>query len=211
MSPLELKYILFLRADFTVFNSSNCIKNSVNFNNFKYVFNIKYYYEGFRLIIFLNRLFTPFEYAVLLTIIANCVVLALEEHLPSADKTSLAQKLVSLNCPYGKFWLKTSFPGKNWSLLLGHILCGGFLEDSSLRLCSASGFVLEKHLEHHGFFRGAYRVSSRLTSTSLSKSGSWNWSLKRRQLQLHAFWVVSDSSQSSKRDLLGHFLQCSLL
>ncbi|KAH1005168.1 hypothetical protein HUJ04_006202 [Dendroctonus ponderosae] len=37
--------------------------------------------------------FTPFEYAVLLTIIANCVVLALEEHLPSADKTSLAQKL----------------------------------------------------------------------------------------------------------------------
>ncbi|XP_048524093.1 voltage-dependent calcium channel type A subunit alpha-1 isoform X3 [Dendroctonus ponderosae] len=35
----------------------------------------------------------PFEYAVLLTIIANCVVLALEEHLPSADKTSLAQKL----------------------------------------------------------------------------------------------------------------------
>ncbi|ERL87185.1 hypothetical protein D910_04585 [Dendroctonus ponderosae] len=39
------------------------------------------------------RMFTPFEYAVLLTIIANCVVLALEEHLPSADKTSLAQKL----------------------------------------------------------------------------------------------------------------------
>ncbi|XP_066141787.1 voltage-dependent calcium channel type A subunit alpha-1 isoform X2 [Euwallacea fornicatus] len=35
----------------------------------------------------------PFEYAVLLTIIANCVVLALEEHLPCADKTGLAQKL----------------------------------------------------------------------------------------------------------------------
>ncbi|XP_060526741.1 voltage-dependent calcium channel type A subunit alpha-1 isoform X5 [Cylas formicarius] len=35
----------------------------------------------------------PFEYAVLLTIIANCVVLALEEHLPCADKTMLAQKL----------------------------------------------------------------------------------------------------------------------
>lgn len=37
----------------------------------------------------------PFEYAVLLTIIANCVVLALEEHLPNGDKTILAQNLVS--------------------------------------------------------------------------------------------------------------------
>ncbi|KAK0089005.1 hypothetical protein PV325_009756 [Microctonus aethiopoides] len=37
----------------------------------------------------------PFEYAVLLTIIANCVVLALEEHLPKHDKTILAQKLES--------------------------------------------------------------------------------------------------------------------
>ncbi|XP_017780350.1 PREDICTED: voltage-dependent calcium channel type A subunit alpha-1 isoform X5 [Nicrophorus vespilloides] len=35
----------------------------------------------------------PFEYAVLLTIIANCVVLALEEHLPNHDKTMLAQQL----------------------------------------------------------------------------------------------------------------------
>ncbi|XP_060853575.1 voltage-dependent calcium channel type A subunit alpha-1 isoform X4 [Rhopalosiphum padi] len=35
----------------------------------------------------------PFEYAVLLTIIANCVVLALEEHLPRGDKTVLAKTL----------------------------------------------------------------------------------------------------------------------
>lgn len=39
----------------------------------------------------------PFEYAVLMTIIANCVVLALEEHLPNGDKTILALKLVSSN------------------------------------------------------------------------------------------------------------------
>ena len=32
---------------------------------------------------------------VLLTIIANCVVLALEEHLPHDDKTPLAVSLVS--------------------------------------------------------------------------------------------------------------------
>lgn len=38
----------------------------------------------------------PFEYAVLMTIIANCVVLALEEHLPNGDKTILALKLVSI-------------------------------------------------------------------------------------------------------------------
>ncbi|XP_043195368.1 voltage-dependent calcium channel type A subunit alpha-1-like isoform X4 [Amphibalanus amphitrite] len=35
----------------------------------------------------------PFETAVLMTIIANCVVLALEEHLPEGDKTMLAIKL----------------------------------------------------------------------------------------------------------------------
>lgn len=35
-----------------------------------------------------------FEYAVLITIIANCVVLALEEHLPGGDRTPLAQELV---------------------------------------------------------------------------------------------------------------------
>ena len=31
---------------------------------------------------------------VLMTIIANCIVLALEEHLPEQDKTPLAVKLV---------------------------------------------------------------------------------------------------------------------
>ncbi|XP_022652390.1 voltage-dependent calcium channel type A subunit alpha-1-like isoform X3 [Varroa destructor] len=35
----------------------------------------------------------PFEFMVLVTIIANCVVLALEEHLPKGDRTPLAQKL----------------------------------------------------------------------------------------------------------------------
>lgn len=39
---------------------------------------------------------TPFEYMVLLTIIANCIVLALEEHLPAEDKTPLALQLVSI-------------------------------------------------------------------------------------------------------------------
>ena len=34
---------------------------------------------------------------VLLTIIANCIVLALEEHLPNDDKTTLARSLVCIN------------------------------------------------------------------------------------------------------------------
>ena len=36
----------------------------------------------------------PFEYTVLLTIIANCVVLAVERPLPNGDKTILAMELV---------------------------------------------------------------------------------------------------------------------
>nr|QQY02590.1 voltage-dependent R-type calcium channel subunit alpha-1E [Cryptocotyle lingua] len=35
----------------------------------------------------------PFEYMVLLTILANCIVLAMEVHLPSHDKTALSEKL----------------------------------------------------------------------------------------------------------------------
>ena len=35
----------------------------------------------------------PFEWTVLVTIIASCVVMALEEHLPNGDKTELAVQL----------------------------------------------------------------------------------------------------------------------
>ena len=39
----------------------------------------------------------PFEYFILLTIIANCVVLALEQYLPNEDKTILSIELVRLS------------------------------------------------------------------------------------------------------------------
>lgn len=39
-------------------------------------------------------IFTPFEYMILATITANCVVLALEQHLPGEDKTPMAKRLV---------------------------------------------------------------------------------------------------------------------
>lgn len=35
----------------------------------------------------------PFEYTILVTIIANCLVMALEQHLPDGDRTTLAMKL----------------------------------------------------------------------------------------------------------------------
>lgn len=43
---------------------------------------------------FLNS-HTPFEYMILATIIANCIVLALEQHLPDDDKTPMSERLVS--------------------------------------------------------------------------------------------------------------------
>ncbi|MCI4392806.1 hypothetical protein PDJAM_G00148670 [Pangasius djambal] len=35
----------------------------------------------------------PFEYMILATIIANCIVLALEQHLPADDKTPMSERL----------------------------------------------------------------------------------------------------------------------
>ncbi|XP_063695784.1 voltage-dependent calcium channel type A subunit alpha-1 isoform X3 [Culicoides brevitarsis] len=64
----------------------------------------------------------PFEYAVLLTIIANCVVLALEEHLPEGDKTVLALKLEKTEAYF----------------------LGIFCVEASLKIL-ALGFVLHKH------------------------------------------------------------------
>ena len=45
--------------------------------------------------VFLDWLLTPFEYMVLMTICANCIVLGMEEHLPNGDKTPLSEQLVS--------------------------------------------------------------------------------------------------------------------
>lgn len=36
---------------------------------------------------------------ILATIIANCIVLALEQHLPEDDKTPMSRRLVSTPCP----------------------------------------------------------------------------------------------------------------
>eukprot|EP00094_Tigriopus_californicus_P003244 TCALIF_03120-PB protein Name:"Similar to cac Voltage-dependent calcium channel type A subunit alpha-1 (Drosophila melanogaster)" AED:0.11 eAED:0.11 QI:85/0.68/0.56/1/0.86/0.86/30/131/2029 len=51
----------------------------------------------------------PFEYTVLLTIIANCVVLAVEKPLPNGDKTELARQLEATESYFlGIFTVETS-------------------------------------------------------------------------------------------------------
>lgn len=44
---------------------------------------------------------TPFEWVILATITANCIVLALEQHLPGEDKTPMAKRLVRLQALIG--------------------------------------------------------------------------------------------------------------
>lgn len=78
---------------------------------------------------FLDTL-TPFEYMILATIIANCIVLALEQHLPALDKTPMSERLVSSLVHSLGLLLLTSqivekvFDFKNWvslmSLLMKH-------------------------------------------------------------------------------------------
>lgn len=57
---------------------------------------------------------TPFEYMILATIIANCIVLALEQHLPASDKTPMSERLVS-----SMFFLCTSHSQKQKNFSTG--------------------------------------------------------------------------------------------
>lgn len=106
---------------------------------------------------------TPFEYAVLLTIIANCIVLALEEHLPNGDRTILAQKLVRpffllMSTGTDRFCCRL-FAGADWTLLFRNFLCWSVIENISLRVCSSSSFLSSQYLEHDGFRCSGHRVS----------------------------------------------------
>lgn len=62
--------------------------------------------RGFYVCVLIKLLFlnfaaiTPFEYMILATITANCVVLALEQHLPGEDKTPMAKRLVRTKCVF---------------------------------------------------------------------------------------------------------------
>lgn len=107
----------------------------------------------------------PFEYTILLTIIANCVVLALEEHLPNGDKTVLALELVNMSIHMRiqfEQWVKCESAivlGKNWGIFPVYILCGSIVEDPCLRLCDAQKLISQEYLEYDGFLRRCNWVS----------------------------------------------------
>uniref|UniRef100_T1IJS6 EF-hand domain-containing protein n=1 Tax=Strigamia maritima TaxID=126957 RepID=T1IJS6_STRMM len=60
---------------------------------------IQYFLSNFTFFTIFFKLCFSLKYAVLMTIIANCIVLALEEHLPVDDKTNLTKDL-ELTEPY---------------------------------------------------------------------------------------------------------------
>lgn len=71
--------------------------------------------------VLLNSPCTPFEYMILATIIANCIVLALEQHLPEDDKTPMSRRLVSTPCLSlsAVHWWAAPHPTRQFLLILG--------------------------------------------------------------------------------------------
>ena len=59
-----------------------------------------------------------FEYCIILTIIANCVVMSMDTHLPNGDKTMLALQLVTVSISYWIFHLRSD----GWSLSVSLII-----------------------------------------------------------------------------------------
>ena len=89
---------------------------------------------------------------VLLTIIANCIVLALEEHLPYEDKTTLARSLVGIR-DILEISNRTRCPslGENGNLFYWNLLFRSSFKNYCIRICITSSFVPSKSLECNGF------------------------------------------------------------
>jgi hypothetical protein len=106
-------------------------------------------------------IFSPFEYMVLLTIIANCIVLALEEHLPHEDKTTLARSLVSYSSNlFVCFSRGFCILGKNWNIFYWNFLFWSCTENNCTWFCITWRFVPSKSLECYGFCCCCYGVKS---------------------------------------------------
>ncbi|KAK1797344.1 hypothetical protein P4O66_008713 [Electrophorus voltai] len=75
-----------------IFAENNIIrKYARRITEWPYPYHCTGVYTGFG--VSLNHPVTPFEYMILATIIANCIVLALEQHLPGEDKTPMSKRL----------------------------------------------------------------------------------------------------------------------
>ncbi|XP_058863954.1 voltage-dependent P/Q-type calcium channel subunit alpha-1A-like isoform X7 [Acipenser ruthenus] len=84
----------------------------------------------------------PFEYLILATIIANCIVLALEQHLPDGDKTPMSERLddtepyfIAIFCfesgikilALGFALHKGSYLRNGWNIMDFVVVCTGIL------------------------------------------------------------------------------------
>ncbi|XP_061567361.1 voltage-dependent P/Q-type calcium channel subunit alpha-1A isoform X18 [Cololabis saira] len=84
----------------------------------------------------------PFEWMILATIIANCIVLALEQHLPDGDKTPLSERLddtepyfIGIFCfesgikilALGFAFHKNSYLRNGWNVMDFVVVCTGIL------------------------------------------------------------------------------------
>merc|ERR1712018_829245 len=114
-----------------------------------------------RLTVFLIE-WPPFEYTVLLTIIANCVVLAIERPQPNGDKTELARRLESTESYFlGIFTVETSLkilaqgfvlhPGSYlrnmWNIMDFVVVVTGYITILSENSEEAGTFTAMAHVE----------------------------------------------------------------
>ncbi|KAK1802413.1 hypothetical protein P4O66_022079 [Electrophorus voltai] len=91
----------------------------------------------------LTDVVTPFEWMILTTIIANCIVLALEQHLPMDDKTPLSERLddtepyfIAIFCfesgikilALGFAFHKGSYLRNGWNVMDFVVVLTGYLE-----------------------------------------------------------------------------------
>uniref|UniRef100_A0A8D2LN91 Voltage-dependent N-type calcium channel subunit alpha n=1 Tax=Varanus komodoensis TaxID=61221 RepID=A0A8D2LN91_VARKO len=68
-------------------------QNCFTVNRSLFVFSEDNVIRKYAKLVSLTVVSTPFEYMILATIIANCIVLALEQHLPDGDKTPMSERL----------------------------------------------------------------------------------------------------------------------
>ncbi len=134
---------------------------------------------------------TPFEYLILATIIANCIVLALEQHLPDGDKTPMSERLVSSGCVDQCFFVSVYRntrshvnTGTNRSLMY-HSFCRNPVDNSCLHILISLSVPL--FLSHR---RTPNPISS-ACSVSSQALRSWRWALPSTRARTYAMAGMS--------------------
>lgn len=88
----------------------------------------------------------------------NCVVLAMEQHLPKNDKKPLSEMLVSSFFP--AYFSKLQISGTYGAIFYGYFLPRMCFKNNSIRFCSSQGKLSTIRMEYHGFYCRRFRVGS---------------------------------------------------